>query len=81
MKKGQNLHYKLTYKLDITISEEDSITPKKTTLMLRRRKKNPIGDIKTLEGNSEVIKQKICKTLDDLFEELRVWYYGPDEEG
>lgn len=65
------MNFKIKYKLDITIADEDRLSPE------RKKKDNKLlGEICTIQGSKDKIKRELNKLIDELSDKLEKWYYG-----
>jgi len=75
------MDFKVIYKLDMTIVEDEFFDGKspqeiKNNISLLNK---PNGQVCVVKGNKEKIKKEICKQIDKLSEDLKKWYYGEEE--
>ena len=64
--------FKVRYKMDLTINEEDVKKGAKEI------KKNPIGSTIELRGTAKEIKDRLCHEIDKAIFKLEDLYYGEE---
>jgi hypothetical protein len=70
------MRFRIKYKLNITLADNDRITPKK---LFEDNPDKLVGKASSITGTKEYIKKKLCEKIDSLTDELQIWFYGGEE--
>ena len=80
MKMGEKLQYKVKYKIEVTIFEDHYDESQANVIEVDKSKNGKKEKTRVLIGSQDTIRQEMVRELDKYFEQLRVWYYGPEDD-